>query len=225
MIHTFEIKDFNEPIDLGNDTIDNSNGNLTICLKDVSFWIGYYNISKGERIKWRNTTDMNTRETDFVVEPGLYSVDEIKKKISTPLNWLYIGIHKNNGKVEMEIPEGKQLKLSADIADILSLDHGWVGPGSFEAKIDFQPFKAIYLHCHQISSTGNFFNGKPTTLLNIIPLTKNCFGTNTNIQYTAEVKKPLEKTIINSLSFSILDSKGNNINNHGMPIIFTVEII
>ena len=58
MIHTFEIKDFNEPIDLGNYTIDNSNGNLTICLKNVSFWIGYYNISKGERIKWRNTNDM-----------------------------------------------------------------------------------------------------------------------------------------------------------------------
>ena len=224
MIHTFEIKDFNEPIDLGNDTIDNSNGNLTICLKNVSFWIGYYNISKGERIKWRNTTDMNTHETDFVVEPGLYNIDEIKKKISTPLNWLYIGIHKNNGKVEMEIPEGKQIKLSADIADILSVPHGWFS-GEVVGKVDFQPFKAIYLHCHQISSTGNFFNGKPTRLLNVIPLAENCYGTNTNIQYTAEVKKHLERTIINSLSFSILDSKGNRINNRGMPIIFTVEII
>ena len=92
-------------------------------------------------------------------------------------------------------------------------------------KVDFQPFKAIYLHCHQISSTGNFFNGKPTRLLNVIPLAENCYGTNTNIQYTAEVKKHLERTIINSLSFSILDSKGKRINNRGMPIIFTVEII
>ena len=224
MIHTFEIKDFNEPIDLGNHTIDNSNGNLTVCLKNVSFWIGYYNIRKGERIKWRNTVDM-THETDFVVEPGLYNIDEIKKKISTPLTWLYIGFYRNNGKIKMEIPEGKQIKLSGDIADALSLPYVWFGPGEFVSKVNFQPFKAIYLHCHQISSTGNFFNGKPSTLLNVIPLAENCFGTNTNIQYAAEIKKPLEKTIINSLSFSILDSKGKRINNHGLPIIFTIEII
>ena len=211
MIHTFEMKDFNKVIDLGNYTIDNSNENLTVCLKDVNFWIGYYNISKGERIKWRNTSDMNTHEIDCVVDPGVYNIDEIKKIISTALNWLYIVFSRNNGKIEMEIPEGKQIKLSRDIASILSLDHEWFGPGKFEAKIDFQPFKAIYLHYHQISSTGNFFNGKPTTLLSIIPLAKNCFGT--NIQYTTEVKKP------------ILDSKGKRINNHGMPIVFTVEII
>lgn len=221
---TFEVKTFNVPIPIENCIIDNRGGKLTICLKSVSFWIGYYNISKGERIKWRNEGE-NEQETEIIVEPGLYNLHEIKSIITTPLSWLSISFSKNNGKIQFDIPEGKEIKLSEDIAELLSLPRGWIGPGTVNGKVDLQHFKAIYLHCHQISTTDNLFNGKPSTILDVIPLADNCFGSNTNIQYTAEIRKPLEHTIINELQFSIQDSKGRKINNRGLPVIFTLEIV
>ena len=223
MYLTCEVKDFDKPIDLENNTINNQNGNLKISLKNVSFWIGYYNISKGERIKWREGEQ--GQQNEVIIEPGLYNLNEIKNTIVATLSWLKITVNKNNGRIMFEIPDGKQIKLSADIADRFALQRDWFGPGEFVGRVDLQPFKALYLHCDQISSTANLLNGKPSTILGVIPLQDNTYGSNINIQYTAEIRKPLKQTIINQLKFSILNYKGEKINNRGLPVILTLEIL
>ena len=50
------------------------------------------------------------------------------------------------------------------------------------------------------------------------------FGKNDWIEYSSPLRKNLIAGTLNALSFKIKDSDGKDINNHGLPIIMTIEI-
>ena len=78
MHHTIEIVDFNKPTRLENNTIDNRDGRLTISLKGVDYWVGYYNVTQKQRILRRiMNRDGNTVENSQFIEPGLYNIKQI----------------------------------------------------------------------------------------------------------------------------------------------------
>ena len=93
--------------------------------------------------------------------------------------------------------------------------------GSYE--INVQPYKALYLHCNQISTTNNLFNGKPSTILGVIPIAMDGkYGSSIFREYE-KIEKPLECNTINEFQFSLKDYKGNIINNHNLPIIISIQ--
>ena len=78
MYYTIKILDFTEPIRLENNTIDNRSGRLAVSLKSVDCWVGYYNITKTQRILRRiMNRDGNTVENFQFIEPGLYNIKQI----------------------------------------------------------------------------------------------------------------------------------------------------
>ena len=87
-----------------------------------------------------------------------------------------------------------------------------------------QPFKIIYIHCDQISTSEHFYNGKPCSILNVLPIRdkKNCESS--WIEYSNPLRKNLTTRTLNELSFKIKDSNGKDIDNHGLLVIITFEI-
>ena len=75
MDHRIQIVDFNEPIRLENSQIDNRDGQLTISLKSVDYWVGYYNVRKNVRILRQiiNRGGDATESYQFI-EPGFTGV-------------------------------------------------------------------------------------------------------------------------------------------------------
>ena len=53
----------------------------------------------------------------------------------------------------------KKMKLPPELADLLGLSSGLLGMGTYVGKIDLQSLKVIYIHCDQISTSENFYNG------------------------------------------------------------------
>ena len=221
MNHTYEIKNFEKSFDLGNDTIDNRAGNLKMTLKSAIFWIGYLNISNYEKNQYRVGSD----ESEFFIATGLYDVDQLVHLITSTLSWVSIKVNKYNGKFKLQVPENNAIKFSEDIARLFSLNTDWLSAGSHIGKVDMQPFKAIYLHCDQISSTNNIFNGKPSKMLGVIPLGNDpYYGSSIHTEWSTKIEKSLENGIINEMKFRIKDADGNDINNEGLPLIITLEI-
>ena len=84
--------------------------------------------------------------------------------------------------------------------------------------------KIIYIHCDQISTSENCYNGTPSTVLNVLPIRDKMFGKNDWIEYSSPLQKNLTTGTLNELNFKIKDSDGKDIDNHGLPIIMTIEI-
>ena len=91
-------------------------------------------------------------------------------------------------------------------------------------NFDLQPLKIMYIHCDQISTSENLYNGKPCTILNVLPMRDNKFGESVWIEYANPLQNNLTTSTFNELSFQIKDSSGKDIDNHNMPVILTFEI-
>ena len=220
MALSFEIKDFDTPIVL-EQPIDNRTHQRFIKVTSVIYWVGYYNVPKGEKIKIRT----NELVTDFPLEPGLYNFQQLKDAVNASTGSVTMDLNRKTGRVKISVVEGQQLKLSGNLAGLLNMDLGWLS-GENMGRIDFQPFKAIYLHCDQISASDNFFNGKPSNLLEIIPVGDKPFGSSVHFDFSNKVNrgKHLIPGVISEFKFSIKDSTGRLINNHGLPFILTLEM-
>ena len=57
-----------------------------------------------------------------------------------------------------------EIELPNELITSLKLPRRWFGDGEYSGDISFQPFNAVHLHCDQISTTDNVFNGRPSTL-------------------------------------------------------------
>ena len=82
----------------------------------------------------------------------------------------------------------------------------------------------ICIHCDQISTSENLYNGRPCTILNVVPILDQMFGKNDWIEYSSPLQKNLATGTFDELTFKIKDSDGIDIDNHGLPIIMTIEI-
>ena len=146
--------------------------------------------------------------------------------------WLEMNINIKNGKFTLVLKkERNKIKSSSDLADLLGLPKDLLTIGTYHGNCDFQTFK-IYVYfiyiCIFIAIkfrlAQHFYNGKPSTILNILPVRDNIFGTSVWIEYTNSLGKNLTTSTFNELSFKIKDSSGKDIDNHNMPVVLTFEI-
>ena len=75
---------------------------------------------------------------------------------------------------------------------------------TYIGKIDLQSFK-IYIHCDEISTTKKFYNGRPGTILNVLPIRDKAFGENVWTEYASPLRTNLATGTFNELSFKIKD--------------------
>ena len=111
-----QIKDFTEPIRLENNTIDNRDKKTTISLKNVIFWIGYFNIHKSLNIKWRvrfdrEDGDQFSEAKEYSISPGYYNIDHRKDILERNIPWLKVALDNSRGEIIYHAPGKYEIKL------------------------------------------------------------------------------------------------------------------
>ena len=230
MYLTFEINDFTKPVELENLVIDNRSGIKTIGVRSVAMWVGYYNVVMPQRVLMR-THGRSDDDISVRIPPGLYSADELLETIKGDSEWLDLAVDRKSGRLTATITqEDKKVKFTEGLKQLLIFDRvsEWISAGVTRGRIDMQPVKCLYLHCDQINRNETLFaakkNARNSTVLEVIPIADKSWGGSTFYQYASPVEKKLEADVISHLKFSEKNSRGEDVDNHKLPIILNLVV-
>ena len=218
--------------------IDNSNRKLTIGIKSIFAWVGWYNIYEEQTWRWAVNGGASTK---VKIEAGLYTFSQLVELLTDKIEGFSITVNKANGLIDMVIPPRHQVLLPEPIQYLLGLENdgwfaeGYTGDRAFEYTgdrvIEFLP-KRILVYFKQLSTTGNLENNNqkldPSQLLGIIPMPAESFGESFTINYEKPHFKLLQSGTISELDFDFKVEWGNGVkhklDNHSQPIDLVLEI-
>lgn len=216
VFHTITNVQLNKPCQLQN-YIDNRDGNKTVGLKSITYWVGWFNITGNQ--------SFSTRNKQFDLEPGLYNFNDLKNIFSD--EGIDLSVNKINGIITLDIPSGTDVQLSPGILSLLGIvsKHGLLTAGQHigDKIIDFAKPKELRIYLNEISTSTNFIDGAPSSLLSIIPVSDKPFGKAVSYQLEFPVFKHLVNGCITELSIHITDENNKFLNNNGLPI--NIELI
>jgi len=210
--------------------IDNCEGRLYIGLRSITFAVGWYNIEQGETFSWRSA---GVAEETLDIEPGLYWFDRLKKLLNeanaTPNHTLEV--NKVNGLITLTVSPGMEILLSDGLLELLGLDDGlggtWLTTGVYvgDRPINFAKRQVLWVHLDEISTTENTVDGNPSTLLSTVGVGDHSFGDIRTVNFSHPEYKRLRPATFAELNVSIRDKAGKIIQNHGLPIDVSLDIV
>ena len=193
--------------------IDNRDSTKMIGLK---YWVGWYNATGKQYLATKS------KRIDF--EPGLYDFNDLRQIFSDES--VILSVNYTNGFVTLEIPPNKEIELSSGISSLLGLKHGRLTAGRHTGHkmIDIAKTKELHVFLDQINTTNNFLDGKPSTLLGIVPVSNKPFGKVIFCRFEFPIFKKLINGCITELSVRITDQNNTVLDCHDLPIIIEVLI-
>ena len=198
------VSDLSKPLDLLI-PIDNRNSDLCIALRSITYCIDWWNSSK-----------------------GLLNVNDVFKKFLNE-NEATASFDDTTGIVSIMPPKGKRniLITNKEFLPLVKIKiGGCTAPCYGYTAVDLMPVKSLNIHCNQINTTNNFFDGKPSSILANVPVMDNIFGNMQTYQFNNPMYKKLGNGTISVLEFSILDQNNKEITHHSeVPISAVIEII
>ena len=76
--------------------IDNSDGKLTIGIRSISMWVGWYNIYEEQTWRWSKPAE-GAGSTEIKLEAGLYSFSELVEILTSEIEGLSIMVKHSGG--------------------------------------------------------------------------------------------------------------------------------
>ena len=131
--------------------------------------------------------------------------------------------------VELHVPNEWKIHVTDGLLLLLGLDDGrhgaWLESGTYigDRVIDFAVIKTLQIHLEQLSTTGNYVDGAPSTLLANVGLGRYAFGDTATVRFEQPMFQPLRSGYISELKITIRDNSGNFFNNRGQPISVVLE--
>jgi len=196
--------------------IDNRDGNKRIGLKFIRYSVGWYNVYNGNIRK--------VGEKPQKIETGYYSFQQIADEFRK--EHIVLSVNETNGIALLNTPT--ELKINKDLRNMLGFNNKRI----FEPNethygnkfVDFAIYKSLYIYLEQVSTSYNFLDGMPSTLLTVIPVENKEFGDNITVRFEHPEYKRLVNDDITELKLEIRDENNNKIINH-LPINCVLEII
>src|SRR5882757_8325320 len=213
----------NQKIDL-NYTINNQNDKYIIYPRDISYYVGYYNITTA--LGNNTVTYYNgTSTVNLTLSDGLYSLASYFNAIGENNNISY-NYQDYNGKVKISVTSPYTFSITNSNKNLLGFSLTQVINLSAvsDTSVNFLPYKMLYIHLKQINSSNNYFNGTPNDILARVPVTTDSFGTLVQYRFELPYASCLINTTISKLDISITDENGNIISFNGMPVFYTLEV-
>ena len=236
MFHTLSNVQSGKPVCL-QQYIDNQTGALRVALRSITYTVGWYNLEDGEYIAW----EIEGRSQMHDLDPGLYHFMHIQGIFKGLFRGRdrhpALGITRIDGMVKLYIPEGWRLLITDGLLKLLGLDDGlgkrWLDPETYtgDRPVDFATVKTLHIHLNQISTPQNCCDGAPSTLLAVVPVAGSSitrlshFGDVHHMWFSHLEFKQLQEGRISEFEASIRDENGKILNNHGLPISLTLEIL
>lgn len=196
--------------------IDNRDGNKRIGLRSFTYCVGWYNVID-EYIQ-------KTGERPHRLPDGYYSFHQIADVFQS-MN-ITLSVNETNGIAtlittnELKISKGLKLMLGFSNKRRFAVNETHTG----ERCVDFAIYKSLFIHLEQINTSDNYFDGKPSNVLSVIPVENKEFGDITTVRFEHPEYKCLRNGAITELKIEIRDENNNKINNH-LPINCVLEII
>ena len=200
--------------------IDNQQGELCVGLRQISYTVGWYNVGSDEAISWRSSGSTETAGT-AEVSPGLYLFAHLRHLVNMIGVGFRLRINMFTNVVQLQVPNGWEAHATDVILLLLGLDDGlhgvWLESGTYIGyrAIDFAGIKTLQIHLEQLSTTGNYVDGDPSTLLVNVGFGRHTLGDTITVRFEQPMFKPLRNGYIFELKIKIRDNSGKRINNHG----------
>ena len=109
----------------------------------------------------------------------------------------------------MQVPSGWDVQFTDGILSLLGFDDGlqggWLDSGTYIGyrAAKFLPMKALVVYLDQLSTTGNFGDGIPSTLLATVGLGCQIFGEMITVRHEHPEFKRLQPGMINQLKVTV----------------------
>ena len=136
-----------------------------------------------------------------------------------------------NGLIDLTIDAGWEIQLPDGIlSGLLGLDDGlggvWLEQGNYQRNrpINFTPTKSLQVHLEQLSTSTNFINGSPSSLLALVQIDCIRFGTTNALKFDCPKFKRLSTGTLHELKVTIRDDTGRILDNHNLPISVVLEV-
>ena len=192
-----------------------------IKLKSLTMYMTYINIQEDVEFRYYDGDSIKTYE----VKKGYYNIENMIamfKKVGCTLV-----VDKNTGSVKITGAEENNVEIPAAIIHLLGLTRDRTGTKTLQAKQtaeSIQPPRltplSLHVYLDELDRDCNLYNGNPSNLLCIIPLTNAPkFGDVISIEPKSSFKR-LAGYNINRFKFTIKDSAGYEITN----LHFNIEL-
>ena len=207
--------------------IDNHCGGLGVCLRSITYTVGWYNVEAGKTFSWRQVGGSTNTVS---MELGLYGVERLQEIIEESTNAVDITLSfsKENGLIKLTVGGNWEVLFTDGLLRLLGLDDGlggqWLGAGMYtgDRPVNFSK-QLLRIHLDQIDTTDNAFDGTPSNLLTSIGVGCHAFGDIETVRITYPEFKRLQAGSITELKVVVRDDTGLQVKNH-LPVSVTLEI-
>ena len=207
--------------------IDNRDGQLRVALRQLTYTVGWYNVVQDESFSWRSHT---ADEQTVKISPGLWSFRDLKQRVTYVNDDVELEVNRSTGLITLTVPEGLEVKFSDGLLDILGLDDGkggdWLNPGTYlgDRPVQFSPTQTLRVHLDQLSTSCNFVDGAPSTLLTSVGATCAAFSHPVSLIFEHPLFKPLQVGTVGELKLTVRDDNHRLLDNHSFPFVATLEL-
>jgi hypothetical protein len=215
--------------------LDNTCDKYSVTPVEISYYVGYYNLSSSALTGSNNTYRYSNGTATFnnALPEGLYSVssyfDAIKRNITANGNNsanINYAVNSDNGTITIQVTPPYTFSIIQPNMDLLGFNSTQIisTSATSDNPINFFPHKMLYVHLRQIKNNFNYYNGNKSDILARIPITEDNFGTLVQHKFDRPYVNILDNTTISSLELTLTDEDNNIIDFHGMPVFYTLEI-
>ena len=203
--------------------ISNKDGGLHVALRGFNYEVGYHNIRETYAFVLNPTT---RKYVTHIVPSGTYTLEQLTRYLSKNIPTFTIRITKN-GSAVINIEDDSVVSLNEDLREIFSIDErllqgGEEYVGSRPARLPI-PHKWLYIYLDQLSTSFNFIDGAPSTLLEIVPASTDA-NSIVSINLHNPVYKKLQVGDIHQLNLRVLNERGDIVDNNQKPMTAVLEI-
>jgi len=211
-------------------SINNRNGSMRVGLRSLTVTVGWYSVEAGEMLSWRRSGSLE--EGSFEFSPGFYRVSRMMNLMrSKAREYAIFRVSSFTGLITLEILDGWELRFTDGLLSLLNIDDGlqgtWLDSGTYEGDRagNFTGTKTLGVHLHQLSTTANFVDGAPSTLLALVGLDNYSYIATKTIRFENPEFKRLIKDSISELKVTICDDTGKIIDNNQQHISLGLEFV
>ena len=90
--------------------------------------------------------------------------------------------------------------------------------------MQFSPTQTLRVHLDQLSTSCNFVDGAPSTLLTSVGATCAAFGHPVSLIFEHPLFKPLQVGAVGELKVTVRDDNDRPLDNHSFPFAATLEV-
>ena len=196
-----------------------------IRLLECKLYNSWYNITK-ENNRFNFTVDK--KPSVKVLEEGNYNIESLVQAIGRAKMINFKRVHATS-KTLMILEEKYKIDFTKpnNFAKLLGFEENVYNKTQIsQHRANFLPVSEYVVHCDIIDSPTNYINGKRADYLQILTLRDtNEICEKVTYSYPNSISVPIKHTSLNSIKIWITDQNGSNIDFHGYPISYQLELL